>query len=76
MSPKPFPPEICFFFFQSPPSMPNRKSPPPPVLFIKNYIKAFPMPTSPPGLVLVSVKKMVRPPNFFQIREKAKKMNY
>jgi hypothetical protein len=27
-------------------------------------------------LVLVSVKKMARPPNFFfQIREKAKKMN-
>jgi hypothetical protein len=61
-------------FSTAPPSMPNYRKfpPPPPVLFIK----VFPMPTSSPGLVLVSVKKMVGPPNFFfPSHVKAKKMN-
>ena len=49
-------------FFHAPPFTPNYREFPtrPPVLFIK----VFPHPLLSPGLVMVSVKMMVRPPNF------------
>jgi hypothetical protein len=50
------------FFFHTPPFMPNYMKFPtrPPVLLIK----VVPHPPLSPGLVMVSAKVMVRPPNF------------